>query len=73
MKRMIFGSLLTMVGLVYAAVCFHWALSNPWYYAGIDGLLGSFLAHDILLPFLFSSLTLLLGLAICCFEAYRRK
>ena len=73
MKRLLFGILLTVVGTVYSAICFHRAVADYWYYNGINGLLGSFVSHNILMPFLFSLLLVILGLAIGCFEAFRRK
>jgi len=73
MKRMIFGILLALIGLVYSFFCFLWAVKNPWYYNGIDGILGSFLGTGTLLPFILSLLLLIIGTAVCCCEAFRKK
>ena len=73
MQRFFFGLMLPVIGLAYSLLCFIWAVREPWYYNGIEGLLGSFLGNDILVPFLFFSLLMFLGLVICCCEAFRRK
>ena len=69
---MIFGELLTVVGLVFAGFSFIYAAANPWNWNGIDGLLGSFLGTHMLIPFVISMAVMLTGLTICFFEAYRK-
>ena len=73
MKRIIFGTLITIIGLVFTAFTFIYAALNPWSYNGIDGLMGSFLGTQMLVPFIISLIVLVIGLAIVGFEAYRRK
>ncbi|MBU5626312.1 hypothetical protein KQI82_05170 [Oscillibacter sp. MSJ-2] len=73
MKKFVFGVMLAVIGLMFAAICFVHALCNPWNYNGIDGLLGSFLGTDTLIPFVISLLVLIAGVVICGREAYRRK
>jgi uncharacterized BrkB/YihY/UPF0761 family membrane protein len=73
MKKFYFGALLTFIGLVFAAICFIFALLNPWDYNGITGLLGSLLGTQTLLPFLISLMVLLMGLYICGKESFRNK
>ena len=48
--KVIFGALLTVVGLVFSAFSFIYAAQNPWNWNGIDGLLGSFLGTHMLVP-----------------------
>lgn len=72
-KKMICGVLLAVVGLVYSAFCFIYAAMNPWNYNGIDGLLGSFLGTDMLLPFILSTAVMWIGLLLCFIEAYRKR
>lgn len=72
-KKMIFGMLLTVIGAVFTLFCFAYAVSHPWSYNGIDGLLGSFLGTHTLIPFLLSLTVMTAGVAICGWEAYRGK
>ena len=46
---------------------------NPWTYNGIDGLLGSLLGTDLLVPFMISFAVLLVGLFLAWREAYGGK
>ena len=62
---MVFGVLLSVIGLVFSASSFIYAALNPWVYDGITGLLGSFLGTHMLIPFIISTLVMLAGLAIC--------
>lgn len=73
MKKTVFGVLITITGLVFAAFSFLYAATNPSDYNGISGLMGSFLGTNMLVPFIISVVILLIGLAIVWFEAYRRK
>ena len=73
MKRFLFGLLLSVIGLCYSLFCFIRAVQEPWHYRGIDGILGSLMGNELLAPSLVFTLVMLLGLAICCAEAYRRK
>ena len=73
MKRFLFGLLLSLVGLSSSLFCFIWAVPEPWHYRGIDGIIGSLLGNELFAPFLVFSLLMLLGMSICCAEAYRRK
>ena len=73
MKRFLFGLPLSLVGLSYSLFCFIWAVKEPWHYRGIDGIIGSLLGNELFAPFLVFSLLMLLGMSICCAEAYRRK
>ena len=47
-KKMIFGLLLTLVGMAFSLFCFIQAAIHPWDYNGIDGLWGSFLGTGML-------------------------
>ena len=73
MKKFVFGGMLAVIGLVFAAICFVHALCNPCNYNGIDGLMGAFLGANTLIPFVLSLLVMTAGAAICGCEAYRRK
>jgi len=71
-NKMIFGVLVTVIGLVFSAFSFIYAALNPWNWNGIDGLLGSFLGTHMLLPFLIGTAAMIAGLVICFLEAYRK-
>lgn len=73
MKKFVFGIMLTVIGLIYSAFCFIYAVMNPWDYNGISGLQGAFLGTETLIPFLVSMTVIIVGLIICGYEAYRRK
>lgn len=69
-SKMVFGVLVTVIGLVFAAFSFIYAALNPWNWNGMDGLLGSFLGTHMLIPFVLAMAVMLLGLRICFKEAY---
>ena len=73
MKRLMFGIMLTLVGLSYSLVCFATAVSNPWRAADTAGLTGVFLGSGTMFPFLLSLTILLTGLVITLFETYRKR
>lgn len=73
MKRFLFGILLSVIGLVFSAFCFIWAVMNPWNWNGISGLLGSFLGTGTLVPFILSTALTAIGILICGIEAFRKK
>ena len=60
--KLLCGLLLTLVGLVFSSICFIYAVMNPWNYNGINGLLGSFLGTQTLVPFIISTAAILLGI-----------
>lgn len=70
MRKMIFGSLLTAIGLVFSAISFLYAAMNPWEWNEIDGLLGSFLSTHMLISFVLGMAVMILGLVICFQEKY---
>lgn len=72
MKKTIFGGLIALIGLVFSVSAFICAAINPCDYNGITGLLGSFLGTDMLIPFIISTIVMLVGLTICGNEAYRK-
>lgn len=73
MKRLMFGSLLTVIGLSFSLVCFSEALSNPWYMHNASGVIGTFEEMQITFPLLLSLTLMLVGLVIMLFEAYRKR
>ena len=73
MKRLMFGIMLTVVGLSFSLVCFYGALSNPWYMSISSGVIGIFEELHITFPFLLSLTLMLVGLVITLFETYRKR
>ena len=73
MKRCLFGMLLAAAGLGFSLFSFADAVWHPGTFNGIDGLLGSLLYRDTLMPFALASGVALLGMVLCGLEAYRRK
>ena len=51
-NKMVFGVLITIIGLVFSTFSFIYATLNPWNWNGIDGLLGSLLGTHMLIPFI---------------------
>ncbi len=72
-KKMIFGLLLTLVGMAFSVFCFIQAATHPWDYHGIDGLWGSFLGTGMLFPFILAMAVMCGGLVICYLEAYPKN
>ena len=73
MKKIIFGVLVIFIGVVLSVCCFTYASQHPWNYKGIDGILGSFLGTQMLIPFIIGIILTVGGLAICFVEAYIKK
>lgn len=71
-NKMVFGALITIIGLVFSAFSFIYAAMNPWTWNDIDGLLGSFLGTHTLIPFIIGIIVMITGLVICFKEAYRK-
>lgn len=64
-KKFNFGVSIPIIGLLFAAFIFIYAVLNPWIYNRISGLLGSFLAAQTLLPFIISVMMMTIGFVIC--------
>ena len=73
MKRVIFGSLVTIVGIILSVCCFSYAAQHPWSYNGIEGILGSFLGTQMIIPSIVGGVLTVVGLVICFVEAYIKK
>lgn len=71
-KKMICGVLVTMIGLIFSVFTFIYSALNPCIYNGIDGLLGSLLGTDMLIPFIISMIVMLSGLGYCFWCAYKK-
>ncbi|MBR2223371.1 MAG: hypothetical protein IJ973_03505 [Christensenellaceae bacterium] len=70
---MFLALVLTLIGLVFAAGSFFFALAQPWIYNGIDGLLGSFLGTNTLIPFILGLAVMIIGLAFLLWEVFRKR
>ena len=71
-KKMICGVLVTVIGLAFSMFTLAYAAMNPWDYNGIDGLLGSLLGTQMLMPLMLSMTVMLAGLGYCFWCAYRK-
>lgn len=71
-NKMLFGVLITIIGLVFSAFSFIYAAMNPWHWNGIGGLLGSLLGTHMLIPFIIGMLIMIVGIVLCFMEAYRK-
>lgn len=72
-KKMICGVMLTAIGFVFSVICFIHVLLHPWNYEGIDGLLGSLLGTDTLVPTIVSLAVMVSGLTICFRQAFQKE
>ncbi len=68
--KLLCGLLLTLVGLVFSSFCFIYAVMNPCNYNGINGLLGSFLGTQTLVPFIISTAAMCAGLILCFYVTF---
>lgn len=72
-KKMVCGVLLTVIGLAFSIFALAYASMHPWDYNGIDGLLGSLLGTQMLMPLILSMTAMLAGLGYCFWCAYRKE
>lgn len=73
MKRFIFGVMLVVIGFIFSAFCFIYAVMNPFQIDGVTGLRCAFRGTYTETPFVISMITMLIGLFICFYEAYISK
>ena len=69
-NKMIFGALLTLIGLTFSVLSFVYAAMNPWSIDGIDGIVASYMGTNMWLLLLVALVITIFGLAICFKEAY---
>lgn len=72
-NKMIFGALLTLIGLSFSVFSFVYAAMNPWNLNGMDGLVASLIGSNIWFLLLIGMVVMILGLVICFKEAYPDK
>ena len=72
-KRIFFGLLLALLGGIFSAFCFIYSVINPCIYNSIDGLIGSFLGTNTMLPFIVSTVVMIVGVVICGIEAFKKE
>jgi len=73
MKKMFFGALLTLCGVIWMVVLTALSITHPWDYNNITGLLGFLLGSKTLLAFILAVVIAAAGLYISYYEAYIRK
>lgn len=69
-NKMVFGIMITLIGLAFSLSCFGFAALNPGIYNDIGGLFGALLCADMLWPFIISFVVMCGGICICFVEAY---
>lgn len=72
-NKMILGFLITLIGLVFSAGSFFYAVANPMTYNLIGGPLGSLLGRGVMVPFISGTAVMIAGLVICFKEVYGKK
>ena len=73
MQKFIFGLIIFLLGAVVSVFNYIDAVLHPCSYNGIEGLKGAFLGRGTLGITIFSVIVLLLGLAICGIEVFKKK
>lgn len=73
LKKMIFGMMLFIGGLIGVISLTIVAAFNPWDYNGITGLRGSLLGTGTMSSFIFFCIMELIGTIICGYQAYIEK
>ena len=69
-NKMIFGALLTLIGLTFSVLCFVYAAMHPWSIDGKEGLLVSLMGTNMWLLLSIALVIMIAGLWICFKEAY---
>lgn len=72
MKKFIFGVILIFLGFIFGFTCFNHTINNPCIVNGKEGLFISFVANNLLIPFIISLITCLCGIIICWYESFKR-
>lgn len=73
MKKMIFGAILLLSGLIWTIVLTFLSVVYPWSYNGSEGLMGFLLGSKTIYVFLIACALSVTGLVICLYEAYIKK
>jgi hypothetical protein len=73
MKKMLFGTLLTLCGVVWMVVLTALSIVHPWSYNDATGLLGFLLGSKTLWAFILAAVMAAAGIGISYYEAYVRK
>lgn len=69
-NKMIFGALLTLIGLTFSVLSFVYAAMHPWSIDGKEGLLVSLMGTNMWLLLSIALVIMIAGLWICFKEAY---
>ena len=69
-NKMIFGVLLTLIGLTFSVLSFVYAAMHPWNIDGQEGLLVSLMGTNMWLLLSIALIIMIAGLCICFKEAY---
>lgn len=70
-NKMIYGALLTLIGLTFSGLSFIYAAMNPCFFSeNMDGIVASLIGTDIWVLLLVAMVIMIRGLIICFKEAY---
>lgn len=69
-NKMVFGALLTLIGLTFSVFSLIYAALNPWNMNGMDGLLASLIGTNMWVLLFVAIVIMIWGLVICFKEAY---
>lgn len=73
MEKIIFGLLLTIIGLKYSIFCLAYAALESIVYFNLNGLWDALLERNTMILFLVSCAIMLLGLGICFRQAFKKE
>jgi hypothetical protein len=69
-NKMIFGALITLIGLLFSGFSIIYAAMNPWDWNGKTGLAGSLIGTHMWGLLFLAIVVMICGLVICFKEAY---
>lgn len=69
-NKMIYGALLTLIGLVFSRLSFLYASMNPWYLDNMNGFVGALVGTNMWVLLFIGMVIMILRLVICFKEAY---
>ena len=69
-NKMIFGALLTMIGLAFSGLSFLYASLNPWPIENMNGFTGALAGTNMWVLMFVGIVIMIVGFIICFKEAY---
>ena len=69
-NKMIFGALLTMIGLAFSGLSFLYASLNPWPIENMNGFIGALVGTNMWILMFAGIIIMIVGFIICFKEVY---